>query len=96
MNLLERVLERVPEMYRLPLVLREVEGLSTAQVAEMLELNEDTVKTRVSRARQFLREGIEFETGDRLREVFSFEAPRCDRVVALVFRALEKKTHTEA
>lgn len=48
-------LETIPEIYREPLVLFYREGMSIAAVAKVLELNADTVKQRLSRGRDRLR-----------------------------------------
>jgi RNA polymerase sigma-70 factor (ECF subfamily) len=70
-------------------VLRELEGLSTADVAECLQVSEDVVKTRLHRARARLRQEL-FERAGLVREdAFAFHATRCDRVVATVFARLE-------
>jgi len=55
-GLLWRALAELPETYREPLVLFYREQQSVAQVAEKLELSEDTVKQRLSRGRALLRE----------------------------------------
>lgn len=47
----QEALEALPPDYRLPLVLKEMIGLSVAEVAEILGLKEGTVKTRLHRAR---------------------------------------------
>jgi RNA polymerase sigma-70 factor, ECF subfamily len=47
---------RLPESYRLVLMMRDIDGLSTQQSAEMLGVSQDVVKTRLHRARQALRE----------------------------------------
>lgn len=44
----------LPAAFRLPLLLKDLEGLSVAQVAEVLDLKPATVKTRVHRARLIL------------------------------------------
>lgn len=49
----------LPEKYRLPLLLFAVEGYSIRETAEILHLNESTVRTRIARAR----EQIKKETG---------------------------------
>ncbi|MBQ8920648.1 MAG: sigma-70 family RNA polymerase sigma factor [Oscillospiraceae bacterium] len=49
----------LPEKYRLPLVLFAIEGYSVRETADMLKLNESTVRTRVARARELIRK----ETG---------------------------------
>ena len=65
-------------------VLRDVEGLSTLEVAECLDVTEDVVKTRLSRARAALRRVMLERTGATTPEAFRFYRPRCDRVVAQV------------
>lgn len=45
----------LPEMYRAVLLLRDVEGLSTEEAAEVLELNQAAVKQRLHRARLAVR-----------------------------------------
>lgn len=47
---------KLPEHYRIVLVLRDIEGLDTAQTAQLLETTEAAVKIRLHRARQALRE----------------------------------------
>lgn len=56
--ILWRSLERIPEIYREPLVLFYREHQSIEAVAEKLELTEDTVKQRLSRGRKLLQEQV--------------------------------------
>ncbi len=65
-------------------MLRDVEGLSTSEVAECLDVTEDVVKTRLSRGRAALRRAMLERTGATTPEAFRFYRPRCDRVVARV------------
>ncbi|MCP3904689.1 MAG: sigma-70 family RNA polymerase sigma factor [Planctomycetes bacterium] len=53
--MLERV-ERLPEGYREPLMLRAMHGLRSREIGEILEIPPQTVDTRVARARRMLRE----------------------------------------
>jgi RNA polymerase sigma-70 factor, ECF subfamily len=46
-----RALDQLPEKYRTVLVLYEIEGLSTQEIAGLREINLSTVKVRLSRAR---------------------------------------------
>ncbi|MBT8342771.1 MAG: sigma-70 family RNA polymerase sigma factor [Desulfatitalea sp.] len=55
----------LPEKYRVVLVLRDIEGFSTEETAQILNLTPSNVKVRLHRARLFLR--------DRLRGYFSDE-----------------------
>jgi RNA polymerase sigma-70 factor (ECF subfamily) len=57
-RLLHEALRRIPEHYRVPLVLAHVEGLPVEEVARVLELPEGTVKSRLFRARALLKETI--------------------------------------
>jgi len=56
---LRRSLAAIPRPYRVVVVLREIEGLSTREVAEVLGISEANVKTRLHRARLLLRELLE-------------------------------------
>lgn len=87
--LLESAIDALPEAYRSAFVLREVEGLSTAETAECLGINEETVKTRLHRARGRLRETLYRSAGFANALVFPFHYPRCDRVVDAVFARLD-------
>src|SRR5687767_12532312 len=62
-DLLEWAIDGLPDGAREVFVLREVEGLSTAEAAAALDVSEDVVKTRLSRARSALRRLIVDRTG---------------------------------
>jgi RNA polymerase sigma-70 factor (ECF subfamily) len=53
---LRSALDRLPPAYRAIVVLREIEGLSTREVAAITRLSEANVKTRLHRARGMLRQ----------------------------------------
>ncbi|MFN2198937.1 MAG: RNA polymerase sigma factor [Anaerolineales bacterium] len=53
---LQEAIEQLPDTLRLTFVLRELEGLSTQETAQVLGIREGAVKTRLSRARLQLRE----------------------------------------
>ena len=55
----ERELKQVPEPYRTTLVLRDIEGLSYEEIAEVLEISLGTVKSRLIRGREALRKRLE-------------------------------------
>src|SRR5467141_815632 len=52
----QRAIGTLPEKYRAPLILRDVEGKSYDEISRILSTSEGTVKSRISRARGFLRE----------------------------------------
>jgi RNA polymerase sigma-70 factor (ECF subfamily) len=85
---LESAIEALPESYRIVVVLRDVEGLSTAETADALEVSENTVKIRLHRARALVRRTITAQVGGDLRGAFPFLGERCDRVVAGVMSRL--------
>lgn len=53
---LDRSIEQLPQTLRVVFLLRDIEGLSTRETAEVLDISETAVKTRLSRARLRLRE----------------------------------------
>jgi len=81
-RLIEEAIDALPEGYRLVLILRDVEGLSTSETGEDLGLGADVIKTRLHRARVMLRRRVTERLGDGAPGVFPFHAPRCDRVVS--------------
>lgn len=57
-RILEEAVEDLPPNYRVVFVLRDIQGLSTLETAEALELSESNVKVRLLRARLALREKL--------------------------------------
>lgn len=55
-NAVQRAIATLPEKYRAPLILRDVDGRSYEEISRILQTSEGTVKSRISRARGFLRE----------------------------------------
>ncbi|RIK63019.1 MAG: RNA polymerase subunit sigma-24 [Planctomycetota bacterium] len=53
--LVRRFIDQLPENYRIVLMLRDIEELSTEETAQMLGIQPNAVKTRLHRARQALR-----------------------------------------
>jgi RNA polymerase sigma-70 factor, ECF subfamily len=88
-DVLESSIEELPQRYRSVFVLREIEGMDTAETAESLGISQETVKTRLHRARGLVREELYARTGSSLGEAFHFHLSRCDRVVAGVFQRIQ-------
>jgi RNA polymerase sigma-70 factor (ECF subfamily) len=57
-QVIARAIAAMPEKYRLPIVLRDIEGKSYEEVAEILNLGLGTTKSRISRARGLLKEKL--------------------------------------
>jgi RNA polymerase sigma-70 factor, ECF subfamily len=83
-DFLEGAVEALPEPYRVVLVLRDVEDLSTAETAELLRLTESAVKVRLHRARAMVRRNLTARVGPTIHGAFPFLGARCDRMVAAV------------
>ena len=66
-NQIHQAILSLPDKYRLVIVLRDVEGFSTAETAHILNLSPSNVKVRLHRARLFLRDKLKgyFEHGER-------------------------------
>ena len=56
---LDQAIDALPENYRATLLLRDVEELSTAETAQILDLTEDVVRTRLHRARLAIRQRLD-------------------------------------
>jgi RNA polymerase sigma-70 factor, ECF subfamily len=87
-HLLEEAFLALPEQFRVVMMLRDVEELSTAQTAEALEISEENVKIRLHRGRAMVRGWLFQRVGVKAKDAFPFMGARCDRVVANVFARL--------
>lgn len=54
-----KAIASLPESYRVPLILRDVEGKTYEEISQILETNQGTIKSRISRGRNLLREKLE-------------------------------------
>ncbi|HRP90125.1 MAG TPA: sigma-70 family RNA polymerase sigma factor [Edaphocola sp.] len=75
-NILEEALLEVPEDYRVVFSLRTIHGLSTKEVAEVLQISEANVKTRLSRAKELLRTILNHE--QFITELFGYHKVHCN------------------
>ncbi len=87
-QLLEAAVQAMPDTFRQVFMLRDVEGLNTGETAECLGLNEDTVKTRLHRARRHMRRHLSTQVSAVAPDAFPFPARRCNRVVAHVLAVI--------
>jgi RNA polymerase sigma-70 factor, ECF subfamily len=82
-------IDRLALPFRSVFMLRAVEGLSGVETAACLGLPEDTVKTRLFRARAQIQKDLERQLEGSLGGVHRFLAERCDRVVLGVLGRLQ-------
>ena len=89
-TVLEKSLDSIPLIYRSVFVLREIEGYSVAETAELTGISGINVKVRLNRAKSLLQKQLEqfYSSGD----IYSFNLIYCDKMVDRVFAALNKKT----
>ncbi|HUQ96943.1 MAG TPA: sigma-70 family RNA polymerase sigma factor [Chitinophagaceae bacterium] len=85
---LEKSLQNIPVLYRSVFVLREVEGFSVAETADLLNITPINVKVRLNRAKALLQKEIElFYTH---RDLYSFNLVYCDAIVHNVFEKINR------
>ncbi len=82
------LLDGLPDGSRAVLVLRDVEGMSTAETSHALGITEENIKIRLHRARATLRRGLSDYVDRETCHAFVFQAPRCNRVVKQVLEQL--------
>jgi len=87
---IEAAVDALPEVCGSVFMLREVEGRSTAETAACLDINAETVKTRLHRVRALLRNHINTRIAAAIRETFHFAGARCDRTVAAVMARITR------
>jgi RNA polymerase sigma-70 factor, ECF subfamily len=87
-RLLERAIDALPEHFRVAFLLRFVEQMSLEETAACLGVPEDTVKTRVHRAKRRLRQALGDQLASALVDTFPFAGARCARISETVLRRL--------
>jgi RNA polymerase sigma-70 factor (ECF subfamily) len=88
LQLVEQATDNLPEAYRLVFVARVIEGMSVEETAELLNLRQETVKTRLHRARQLVRDQLNSQIGPVLMDAFPFAGRRCERMTEAVMKRL--------
>ena len=87
---LEGAILSIPEQYRLVLMMRDIEQMSTIETATALDLSEENVKVRLHRARAMVRKELFARAGAEAASAFGFMGVRCDRVVARVLQQITR------
>jgi RNA polymerase sigma-70 factor, ECF subfamily len=88
-SLLERAVESLSDDYRTVLIMRDIEGMSTTETAECLNITEQNVKVRLFRARAMIRRQLFERAGAASSKAFLFLGDRCDRVVETVLARID-------
>lgn len=89
---LEHAVDRLPPAFRAVFVLRDVEGLSVEETASLLSIKEETVRSRLHRARRLMRAAIEEQLNGAFGALFPFDGERCVRMADRVVDALGGRT----
>jgi len=87
-HIIENALEQVPEIYRIVFSLREINGMSVAETAEILDISEANVKVRLNRSKEMLKALLEKKYS--ATELYEFNLIYCDAMVERVMSEIKK------
>ncbi|HRN94410.1 MAG: sigma-70 family RNA polymerase sigma factor [Chitinophagales bacterium] len=87
-HVIEAALSKIPEEYRMVFSLREINELSTAETAELLNITETNVKVRLNRAKTMLRN--EIEKNYTAKELYEFNLIYCNAIVSNVMQKINE------
>jgi RNA polymerase sigma-70 factor, ECF subfamily len=88
LQLIERAIDKLPNLYRIVFVARVIEGLSIEETASLLAIRPETVKTRLHRARHLVRQQLDAQIGPVLLDAFPFAGRRCERLTATIMERI--------
>ncbi|MGN6749334.1 MAG: RNA polymerase sigma factor [Xanthobacteraceae bacterium] len=88
LQLVETATDGLPEAYRVVFVIRVIEGMSIEETAQLLGIKPETVKTRLHRARQLVRDQLNKQIGPVMMDAFPFAGRRCERLTTGVLKRL--------
>ena len=88
LQLVEQATDNLPEVFRLVFVTRVIEGMSVEETSDLLGIKPETVKTRLHRARQLVRDQLDKQIGPVLMHAFPFAGHRCERMTEAVMKRL--------
>ena len=87
-HVVEHAIDELPEAFRLIFITRVIEGMNVEETADILGLKPETVKTRLHRARNMLRDNVERKIGPVVMDAFPFAGKRCERLTEAVLKRL--------
>lgn len=83
-TILNDAIRKLPEIYRVVFIMREIEDMSVAETKECLSISEVNVKVRLKRAKAMLRDLL--SNHYKKEDLFHFHLTRCDHMVEYVMR----------
>ncbi|WP_299108188.1 RNA polymerase sigma factor [uncultured Tenacibaculum sp.] len=84
--LLEKAIDKLELIYKNVYVLKEVEGMTSKEVAEALDISIANVKIRLHRAKRMLKENLYQLSNDK--SIFEFGFSKCDNITERVMNSL--------
>ncbi len=78
-TILNEAILKLPDIYRMVFVLREIENLSVAETQQHLNISEVNVKVRLNRAKAMLKELLSAHY--KKEDLLHFHLSRCDRMI---------------
>ena len=85
-NIVGNALLSIPFEYRMVFSLRELNGMSTAETADVMDISETNVKVRLNRAKHLLREKVwEMYSPE---DIFEFNLIYCDKITDAVMKTI--------
>jgi RNA polymerase sigma-70 factor, ECF subfamily len=87
-QVVERAIDELPDAFRIVFITRVIEGMNVEETSEILGLKPETVKTRLHRARNLLRDNVEKRIGPVVMQAFPFAGRRCERLTDAVLKRL--------
>ncbi|MEE9351287.1 MAG: RNA polymerase sigma factor [Thiotrichaceae bacterium] len=91
-QLINHNIDKLPEDFRIVFVLRAIEQFSVKEVADILEIKEETVKTRYFRAKRLLRGQIQVYVDSVGMKIYEFGGHHCDIIVDRVMNFIHKES----
>lgn len=87
-NAIEHALSEIPYDYRVTFSLREINGFSVAETADLLNISEANVKVRLNRAKTMLRDKLAQSYSNK--ELYEFNLIYCDAIVERVMKKINE------
>jgi len=85
-QILEKAILELELKYRIVYILREIEGMSIAEICECLDLSKSNVKVRLHRAKKKIKETL-YKLSSTT-EIFEFGNTKCDTLVEKVMQLI--------